>query len=183
MQCCLIASSTCVQYLYSDAGSTILATCSYWLYIYRPQVKSQPAPHPLLPTHAGTGSYSRASNRTCCHLLSPWFTSASRCSGYFLSEFLLSTVGCLTFPVELVINTPVSTHNANKVGTSWCNSGKCRTKHWCNAPERHKYSPGARGTRMPSLLSAWHASAFACQHKKLTKPTCSQSAVWVSPSR
>lgn len=139
----------------SETGSAILATCSYSLCIYRPQVKSQPAPHPLHPTHTAKASYRWARSCTCCHTLSPWFTFAPRCFGYFPSQFLLSTVGCLTLPMKPVTNTPVSTDNANKAGTSWCNSGKCCTKHWCNPLESCDYSPRVCGMRMPCLLSSW----------------------------
>lgn len=137
----------------SEAGSAFLATCSYSLCIYRPQVKSQPAPHPLHPTHTTKASYRLAQSCTCCHAPSSWLTFAPRCSGYFPPQFLLSTVGCL--PMERVISTPVSTNSANKAGTSWCNPGKCCTKHWCNTLESCDYSPGARGMRMPCLLSSW----------------------------
>lgn len=140
---------------------------------------------PTPPAHTGRASYRRASNRTCCHPLSLQFTFAPRCSGYFLSQFLLSTVGCLTFPMEPVINTPVSTDKANKVGTSWCNSGKRCTKHWCNPPESCDYSPRARGTRMPCLLSAWLLLSPLPASTKTDKthvfPFCALEKLWFYP--
>lgn len=149
------------------------------------QVKSRPALHPLHPTHTGRASYTRVNNHTCRHPLSPRFTFTPRCAGYFLSQFLLSTVGCLTFPMEPVINTPVSTNNTKKVGTSWCNPGKCRTKHWCNPSESCDYSHRERGTRMPCLLSAWVLLSPLPASTKTDKthvlPVCSFEKLWSYP--
>lgn len=170
----------------SEAGSAILATCSYSLCIYRPQVKSQPAPHPLHPTHAAKASDRLARSCTSCHAPSPRFTFAPRSSGYFPSQFLLSTVGYL--PTEHVINTPVSTNSANKAGTSWCNSGKCWTKHWCNPPGELPLLPQSmwvEDTLLALVLTL--AFAFACQHKTRRHsvahifPVCGLAELWLCP--
>lgn len=149
----------------SEAGSAILATCSYPLCIYRPQVKSQPAPHPLHPTHTAKASYRLAPSCTCCHAPSPWITFAPRCSGYFPSQFLLSTVGCL--PLEWVVNTPVSTDDTNKAGTSWRNPGKWCSKQPLMQPLRQLWllpqSMWDEDALLALILTL--AFAFACQSK------------------